>query len=424
MGVINPGLIRSGSKARSGIVDTMQNIALGFDSVGNVDALKAASSFSLATGFSATGAIGLAGAVGAGAGVVSGVMDGTGPIDGGLGGLATGVLASAAVVGGAVMTKQGRKIVDRVGKGRFKGDWEKKTGFANSIIDKKYVETGGAGDSWSNFAKDIYSNSTAKPAKTGSNLGTSTKVKPLQQATAGANSGSVAETIAQKAARLSNENRQRLETAMKRQRGDYGRQTRSKVKETVNRSDIYEKMEKDRVKRSNSAKKGAMTRAANKSAKKQQEEAALANRSNNDSYLEAERQAAENRASYRFDMLQNLQESESRSQIPLPITTMKQGNATQVVNPSALNQQQRAEQTNNFFKKIRMKPGTVGNLGAQAAQQAGRTDADALLQGAFSRQVRNDQIARQEAKKRENISMQTQKISGIWNQIKQANDKI
>lgn len=373
---------------RSGIVDTIQNIALGFDSVGNVDALKAASSFRLATGMSATGAIGLAGAVGAGAGAVSGVMDDTGPIDGGLGGLATGVLASAAVVGGAVMTKQGRKVVDRIGKGRFKGQFEQMTSKANARIDGMNQLTGGKGDAWSNFSKDIYSQKDfgiglkGKPAKTGSDLGTATQTTSLQQTTDGANPSSVASQSARKITKF---------------RGIRYKDYRLPSDAADTKGRILDVQAAEAAARgSNSAKKGAMTRAKNNLAKKQQEEAALANRNNSNSDFNAEMQEAERRASYRFDMLQNLQESESRSQIPLPRITMKQGSITQTVKPLGVkrqNQAQRQASTQQLAERIN--PVTTGGIGTATLANAGSSKVTRAAEVQTLYSTRNSQRNRQ-----------------------------
>lgn len=170
------------------IMDTLTNVALGFKAVSGEKAVNAANSFKYATGISAAGAIGLAGAVGAGAGVVSGVMDGTGPIDGGLGGLATGVLASAAVVGGAVMTKQGRKIVNRIGVGRRGAEFERIDENSRKMVRDAFAS---GDDARKKASKDAWTRGPVSLARTGSK-NKNGGVTPIHETVGEASPGSAA----------------------------------------------------------------------------------------------------------------------------------------------------------------------------------------------------------------------------------------
>lgn len=99
-----------------GILNTLGKWSSQLDMIGGRESLMGAAAFVEATGNSAVKTIGMTAAAGTAIGAGMGFLDDTGTIGGAVGGGVTGLLSSAAVVGGAIMTKSGRSMVNALGK--------------------------------------------------------------------------------------------------------------------------------------------------------------------------------------------------------------------------------------------------------------------------------------------------------------------
>ena len=390
-----------------GIMGAVTNFGLGFQSIGGLDAVKNANAFRLATGMSATGAIGLAGAVGAGAGVVSGVMDGTGPIDGGLGGLATGVLASAAVVGGAVMTKQGRKIVDRVGRakgGKIAERYNNRTGGFDSFADKIHGTSKGEGDLWNNFARGAYMDKSVahtarsyknptfkKPIQAGSENRVGGTTTPLQQTTAGANSGSVAErskrnVVSSPKQSLIGRASENISSLFKPRQNETAVDLPSEAAKRLRGQELFLTDKEARTEKAGYGFRSGVPSIVDRGpkVKRNSNEVLLLTGPKEDlpevvyqtgpidkDAAKKQRQAAINEKTRATRAAKKRQkEEEEKSRI-----TMKQGSATPTVNPFKVNKQnqaQRQESARNFAQRIRST--STGRMGAAVLNSVGDTE--------------------------------------------------